>query len=148
MGLFGSILGGAGSLVGGIFGGDSGGGGTGGASNDALVASANASRDAQIAQSNNNLLAAQTQAAVMQLGIEQNSINAQFQTMAWLTERLDAHETSLQIAVENARLHMTEASNDHVEAMRGLANDARELEIRAYEQVRAGGVETSDFLAS
>ena len=39
-----------------------------------MIAVANASRDAMITQSNNNLLATQTEAAVME---------AQFQTLAW-----------------------------------------------------------------
>jgi len=100
-------------------------------SNEGLIAMANASKDAAIAQSNNQLLATQTQAAVMQLGILENSKNAQFQTLAWLTERLDAHDAKLQIAVENAKLHAQEESNRHVEAMRQLELDARELEIEA-----------------
>lgn len=99
--------------------------------NPGLIAQANASRDAAIAQSNNMVSIAQTQAATMQLGILQSSQDAQFQTLAWLTDRLDASDTKLQIAVENAKLKMAEQSDHHVEAMEGLKNDARELEIRA-----------------
>jgi hypothetical protein len=96
-------------------------------SNEALIATANASRDVQVTQSNNNLLAMQTQAAVMTLGILENARNARFQTMAWLTERLDASDIKLQIATENARLHMKEEGNRHVEAMEEIELDAREL---------------------
>ena len=113
-----------------------GGGGGGGISNEAMIAMANASRDAQIAQSYNNLLATQTQAAVMELGILENSKNAQFQTLAWLTERLDANDTKLQIAVENAKLHFHDESNRHVEALESLKLDARELEIDAADRAR------------
>ena len=115
--------------------------------NPGMIAMAEASRDAAIVQSNNQLLATQTQAAVMQLGILENSKNAQFQTLAWLTERLDANDTKLQIAVENARLYSREESNRHVEAMEGLELDARELEIRAAESEKENMFDTSAFTA-
>lgn len=99
--------------------------------NPGMIAMADASRDAAIAQSNNQVQMAQTQAAVMQLGILENSKNAQFQTLAWLTDRLDASDTKLQIAEENAKLHMQQQSDRHEEAMKGLSLDARELEISA-----------------
>ncbi len=111
--------------------------------NPGMIAAANASRDAQINGSNNMLLATQTQAAVMQLGILENSKNAQFQTLAWLTERLDGNDTKLEIARENARLHMDEEGNRHVEAMKGLELDAREMEMNQTD----GGVGTSGFFS-
>ena len=106
------------------------GGATSGGKGDAMASVANASRDAAIAQSNAQLQIAQTQAATMQLGILKSSQDAQFQNLAWLTDRLDSGDTKLQIAVENAKLHLQEESDHHVEAMQGLKNDARELEIR------------------
>jgi hypothetical protein len=91
---------------------------------NAQAAAANASRDAQIAESKNNLLAMQAQAAVMELGILENSKNAQFQTLAWLTERMDAHDTKLEVAEMNAGVEIKEESNRHVEAMRAIELEA------------------------
>jgi phage tail tape-measure protein len=102
--------------------------------NPALVAMATASRDAAIAQSNAQVTIAQTQAATQQLGILKHSQDAQFQTLAWLTTQLDSHDAKLQIAVENARISSQHESDHHVEAMKGLGNDARELEIAAAER--------------
>jgi hypothetical protein len=115
--------------------------------NEGMAAMAAASADAAKTQSNNNLLAMQTQAMVMELGILENSKNAHFQTLAWLTERLDANDTKLQIAVENARLRTHEESNRHVEAMEGLELDAREIEIRAAEAEKENMFDTSAFTA-
>ena len=115
--------------------------------NAGMIAMANASKDAAIAQSNNMLLATQTQAAVMELGILENSKNAQFQTLAWLTERLDANDTKLQIAVENAKLSFQEESNRHIENMESLKLDARELEIRAAEAGRPEMFDTSSLFS-
>lgn len=115
--------------------------------NAGLIAQANASRDAAIAQSNAQVQIAQTQAATMQLGILKSSQDAQFQTLAWLTDRLDSNDTKLQIATENAKLHMAEQSDHHMEAMAGLKNDARELEIREFESKRAGGASLDGFAA-
>jgi hypothetical protein len=112
---------------------------------------ANASRDAAIAQSNAQLSIAQTNAATMQLGILKSSQDAQFQTLAWLTDRLDSNDTKLQIAVENAKLQQQEQSDRHIERMEGLKLDARELEIRQAEMEAAkkdsSSVETSSFMA-
>lgn len=115
--------------------------------NPGLEAMAAASRDSMITQSNNQVLMAQTNAATMQLGIMQSSQNAQFQTLAWLTDRLDSNDTKLQIATENAKLQFQEQSDRHVEHMQQLKLDARELEIRAAEQEKAGGVATDSFMA-
>lgn len=112
--------------------------------NAGMIAMANASKDAAIAQSNNMVQIAQTNAATMQLGILQNSQNAQFQTLAWLTERLDANDTKLQIAVENAKLQFQEQSDRHIERMEGLKLDARELDIRQAELAAAKGGGTTD----
>jgi hypothetical protein len=150
MGIFdivGSVVGGTMDIVGTVLGG---GGGTmtpTGGSNDGMIAMANASRDAAIAQSNAQVQIAQAQAATMQLGILKSSQAAQFQTLAWLTDRLDTNDTKLQIAVENAKLQMQAQSDHHVEAMEGLKNDVRELEIREYERVRSGGVPVDTFMA-
>lgn len=144
MGLFDFI----GNVLGGPFSTDS--GSTGPAlpdNNPGMIAMANASKEMGIVQSNNQVLMAQTQAATMQLGILQNSQQAQFQTLAWLTERLDANDTKLQIAVENAKLQFAEQSDRHIEAMEGLKNDARELDIRAAEMNRGEEVVTSNFAA-
>lgn len=115
-------------------------------SNPGMIAAANASKDAQIAQSNNNLMGMQTMAAVQQLGILENSKNAQFQTLAWLTERLDGHDVKLEIAKENAHLMGQEATYQHKENMEGLKNEARELDIRAAEANKPQSAETTDFL--
>lgn len=115
--------------------------------NAGLIAMANASRDVAIAQSNAQVQMAQTQAATMQLGILQHSQDAQFQTLAWLTERLDANDTKLQIAVENAKLQMAAESNRHLEAMQGLRNDARELDIQEFERARAGEISMDLFMS-
>lgn len=119
--------------------------------NPGLEAMANASRDAAIAQSNAQVSIAQTNAATMQLGILKSSQDAQFQTLAWLTDRLDSNDTKLQIAVENAKLQQQEQSDRHVERMEGLKLDARELDIRQAELDKAkkdaGSVETSSFMS-
>lgn len=114
--------------------------------NPGLIASANASKDAAIGQSNNMVQIAQTQAAVMQLGILENSKNAQFQTLAWMTDRLDSNDTKLEIARENAYLQRQAQSDMHDENMKALKNDARELDIRAMEANRPASAETTDFL--
>ena len=107
-----------------------------------------ASRDASIAQSGAQLQIAQTQAATMQLGILKSSQDAQFQTLAWLTDRLDANDTKMQIAVENAKIAFQQESDRHVERMEGLKNDARQLEIDAADRDRSGsGISTGSFLA-
>lgn len=101
--------------------------------NPGLIASASASRDTAIAQSNNQVTVSQTQAATMQLGILKSSQDAQFQTLAWLTDRLDSNDAKLQIAVENAKLSMTRESDRHAEAEGGIKLDGREMEIRQSE---------------
>lgn len=119
-------------IVGAIFGGgDSSSGPTWPDNNPSMLAMANASRERSMAQSAAQVQSAQAQAATLQLGIQQNSMQAQFQTLAWLTERLDANDAKLQIAVENAKLQMAEQSGRHTEAMEGLKNDARELDLSA-----------------
>jgi hypothetical protein len=105
--------------------------------NPGLIATASASRDAAIAQSNNQVTISQTQAATLQLGILKNSQDAQFQTLAWLTERLDATDAKVQIAVENAKISMVRESDRHAEAEGQIKLDGRELEIRALENNRA-----------
>jgi hypothetical protein len=118
--------------------------------NPGLEAMANASRDAAIAQSNAQVSIAQTNAATMQLGILKSSQDAQFQTLAWLTDRLDANDTKLQIAVENAKLQFQQESDRHVERMEGLKNDARELDIHQAETEQAkkddNSLNTTSFL--
>lgn len=101
--------------------------------NPGLVVMANASRDVAIAQSNAQVQMAQTTAATMQLGILKSSQDAQFQTLAWLTDRLDAHDAKVQIAVENAKLSMERESDRHAEAEQGIKLDGREIEIRESE---------------
>jgi hypothetical protein len=133
-----------------IFGSDEyGSGGTGGTSgNDPLTAMANASRDAAIAQSNAQVQMAQMQAATMQLGILKSSQDAQFQTLAWLTDRLDSNDTKLQIAVENAKIAFQQQGDRHVERMEQLKLDARQMEIDEADRVRENNtVSTADFLA-
>lgn len=98
--------------------------------NASMIAMAEASREASASQSNAQLQTSQIQAVTMQLGILQSSQQAQFQTLAWLTDRLDSNDTKLQIALENAKLHMSEQSNRHAEAMEALQIDARELDLR------------------
>jgi hypothetical protein len=128
-----------------------GGGGDGQAApnpNDPTIAMANASLEIAKVQSNAQVQIAQTQAATMQLGILKSSQDAQFQTLAWLTDRLDANDTKMQIAVENAKLAFQQESDRHVEHMEGLKNDARELEIRAADEAKdRGSVSMADFLA-
>jgi len=117
--------------------------------NAGLTAMANASRDTAIAQSNAQVQMAQMQAATMQLGILQSSQQAQFQTLAWLTDRLDSNDTKLQIAVENAKLQFQAQSDRHVEHMEQLKLDARELDIREAETAQAtSSFSTSDFFTA
>jgi hypothetical protein len=129
-----------------------GGGGNGGNvapdNNSGMIAMANASTEAAKAQSNAQVQIAQTQAVTERMGILQSSQQAQFQTLAWLTDRLDANDTKMQIAVENAKIAFQQESDRHVEHMEGLKNDARELEIRAVDEAKdRGSVSTADFLA-
>jgi hypothetical protein len=133
MGLFGDIVGAVvnpvGTVVDYVSGGGGGGGGGGGSSSGSSdAAAANASRDAAIAQSNNNLMAMQAQVAVMELGILENSKNSQFQTLAWLTERMDAHDTKLQIATIESKQEIEVEQNRHIEAMAEARNRLREME--------------------
>lgn len=99
----------------------------GGNGNEAAAAQAQAAKEAAIAQSNALLQSAQLQAATMQLGILQNSLNSQFQMTAWLTERLDSNDTKLQIAVEQAKVDFADQSNRHVERMEELRLQSLEL---------------------
>ena len=112
--------------------------------NPGLIASANASKDAAVAQSNNMVSISQTQAATMQLGILENSKNAQFQTLAWMTDRLNSNDTKIEIAREHANLQAQAQDDKHDENMKGLKNDARELDIRAMEAQNPGSSEGSD----
>ena len=120
-----------------------------GGDNSGLTAMADASLEASKAQSAAQVSIAQTNAATMQMGIMQSSQNAQFQTLAWLTDRLDSNDTKLQIAVENAKLQFQQESDKHLERMEGLKLDARELDIRQAELDKAkqdaGMVESSSF---
>jgi hypothetical protein len=114
--------------------------------NPGLIASANASKDAAIAQSNNMVSISQTQAATMQLGILENSKNAQFQTLAWMTDRLDSNDTKVEIARENANLQSQALTDKHDENMKALKNDARELDIREIEAHKPQTTDTTNFL--
>jgi hypothetical protein len=114
---------------------------------DIAKAQAEASRDIAIAQSNAQVTIAQTQAATMQLGILKSSQDAQFQTLAWLTERLDANDTKMQIAVENAKIAFQQESDRHVERMQQLKLDERQQEIDAADRQKAGQVSTDMFLS-
>jgi CRP-like cAMP-binding protein len=115
--------------------------------NAGLKAMAEASRDSAIAQSAAQVQIAQLQAATMQLGILKSSQDAQFQTLAWLTDRLDSNDTKMQIAVENAKLQFQQQSDRHIERMEGLKLDARELEIDAADRARVNGTSTDMFLS-
>jgi hypothetical protein len=138
----------AGSELGGQIGDALGGSGeiTGGGGADPITSIANASRDAAIAQSNAQVQMASLQAATMQLGILKSSQDAQFQTLAWLTERLDHTDATLQIAVENAKIAFQQESDHHMEAMKGLENDARQQEIDAADREREANTVSTDML--
>lgn len=107
---------------------------------DAQIAQANAARDVALAQSAAQVQIASQNAAVMTLGINKSSQDAQFQTLAWLTERLDANDTKLQIAVENAKIAFRQEGDRHVENMEQLKLDARKMEIDEADRARSGGV--------
>ncbi len=105
-----------------------------------MIAAANASRDAQINGSNNMLLATQTQAAVMELGIMEGSQNAHFQTLAWLTNALDTNDMKREITRADIDTRIQEEQDKHQENMKGL--DIREKELNQPQPV-----DTSNFTA-
>jgi hypothetical protein len=113
----------------------------------AQIASARASADAAKAQSAAQVQMSMAQDATMRLGILKSSQDAQFQTLAWLTDRLDSNDTKMQIAVENAKLAFQQESDRHVEAIKGLENDARQQEIDAADRQSAAATSTSSFIA-
>ena len=113
--------------------------------NAGMIAMANASKDAAITQSNNNLMGMQTQAAVMELGILTNSANSQFGIIAFLAKGLDDNSTKLEIATEHAKLAITEEEDRHAEQGDKHAERMRELEIEAADAGRPESFGTDSF---
>jgi hypothetical protein len=73
-------------------------------------------------ESENQLKTAQIQADVMAFGIQESSRTSQFQTLAWVTERLDSEATKLQTAELNAKVQFAQESNRHIEKMTEYRN--------------------------
>jgi hypothetical protein len=90
--------------------------------------------------SDNNVLVAQSQAAVMELGVLESSKASQFQTLAWLTERLDSNDTKLQVAVINAKKGFASESDRHLERMEELR-----LDHRRHAMMISGGAGSPDI---
>ncbi len=112
--------------------------------NPGMEAMANASMQVGLAQAEASKQNMMQQASVMELGIRKDAQTAQFQMIAWLSERMDSNSTRLQIALQDSTLRAQEESNRHSEAIQQLKVDARELEIQAAE-AGAGAPDLSWF---